>query len=273
MVRNQSGLYQPFQPLLTESGLQSFGLSMMEMPASPHLHGVVHSYLQIKASQPIPYPVMPDGTQAIFFSCQGTLIGGALSHMRELQILQTGEYFGIRFYPGALRHFFKLDLAEITDQFADSGYFPNREFKTLHEQIYQQTGFEDRARVCEQWLLRNYRPAPATSFDQAMALVYQSMGNLRMQELSELVGWSGRHLSRVFRLNIGLDVKNFSQIIRMQNFCKRLYTASESLLINALELGYFDQSHLIKEFKKRLMTTPGAFINRFMSDFYNPQAE
>jgi AraC-like DNA-binding protein len=242
---------------------------MQQTFACRHLTGIVHSYLQVNATSPTPYPVMPDGTQAIFFSCQGSLIGGALSRMRELQLLQTGEYFGIRFYPGALRHFFKLDLAEITDQFADSGYFPSREFRILHEQIYQHHGFHERALRCEQWLLRNYNPAPVTHFDQALSLIYQSMGNIRMQQLSELVGWSSRHLSRVFRLHTGLEAKNFSQIIRIQNVCKRLYQAPEYLLSSALELGYFDQSHLIKDFRKRLSSTPGAFIHRFMSDFYN----
>ena len=123
-----SQLYRPFQALLTASGLQHFGLGMQECPAARQLEGIVHSYIQVSTARPTAYPVMPDGTQAIFFSSQGTLIGGALSRMRELQLLQTGEYFGIRFQPGALRHFFKLDLAEITDQFADSGYFPSREF-------------------------------------------------------------------------------------------------------------------------------------------------
>lgn len=33
-------------------------------------------------------------------------------------IQQSGDYFGIRFYPGALRHFFNLDLSEITGQMA-----------------------------------------------------------------------------------------------------------------------------------------------------------
>jgi AraC-like DNA-binding protein len=41
-------------------------------------------------------------------------------------------------------------------------------------------------------------------------------------------------------------------------------------LNTALELGFYDQSHLIRDFKKHLLLSPGAFLQRFMSDFYNP---
>ncbi len=262
-------LYRPFQPILTQTGLKRFGLILKYSLACKTLRGTVHSYLQISTAKPTPYPVIPDGTQAVFIAPHGSKIGGAQSRARDIQILQPGDYFGIRFYPGALRHFFDLNLFEITDQSVDEKYFPCRSFGDLHNNIYQHQDFHERAQVCEQWLLRQYKPRPATQFDHALSLIYQSLGTIKVAQLAAMVGWSSRHLNRLFRLHTGLSTKAFVQIIRFQHACKQLYIAPENSLNAALELGFFDQSHLIKDYKKRLLSSPSLFFDRFKSDFYN----
>ena len=264
-----SEFYKPFQPTLTEAGLKRFELSLEHSPACRMLSNVVHSFLQVSTIKPTPYPVIPDGTQAVFISSHGSIIGGAQSRAHDIQILQPGDYFGIHFYPGALRYFFNLNLLEITDQLVDSHYFPCRDFVGLHNNIYQHQSFHERVHVCEQWLLRHFKPLPVTQFDQALSLIYQSFGNIRINRLADMVGWSSRHLNRLFRLHTGLSAKTFAQTIRIQYVCKQLYTIPGDSLNTALELGFFDQSHLINDFKKRLLSNPGMFVNRFKSDFYN----
>lgn len=264
-----SKLYSSFQPTLTEAGLKHFDLSLQSSLACKILRGIVHSYLQVSTAKPTPYPIIPDGTQAIFISPQGSKIGGAQSRACDIQILQPGEYFGIRFYPGALRFFFDLNLFEITDQFVDKQYFPCRDFGELHNNIYRCQDFYTRAHICEQWLLRHFKPRSATRFDQALSLIYQAFGNIKVSQLATRVGWSSRHLNRLFRCHTGLSTKTFTQTIRIQQVCKQLYVTPGDSLKTALELGFFDQPHLIKDFKKRLLSNPGVFFDRFKSDFYN----
>jgi AraC-like DNA-binding protein len=247
----------------------NFALAMHSNQPCEALSGIVHSYLQIQTEKPTPYPVMPDGTQAIFISPQGSMIGGAQLEMRDLQLLQAGEYFGIRFYPGALRYFFELNLAEISGIFADGKFFPCGEFNELHTSIFSCNGFTERANICERWLLNHYRPNRRTQLDRALELIYQSHGNTKISQIADTVGWSSRHLNRQFLQHIGLSTKTFSQIIRIQRVCQQLYSAPKDALKTALELGYYDQPHLIKDFKRRLLSTPSDFFGRFMSDSYN----
>lgn len=261
--------YRSFQPTLTDTGLKRFGLELEHSPACSLLAADIHSFLQIRTSKPGPYPVIPDGTQAIFISPTGSLIGGAQSQACDLHLPCAGSYFGIRFYPGALRHFFDLSLDEISNQFVDHQYFPCRRFAELHEKIYRCDSFRDRAKVCERWLLTHLKPQAATSFDRALALTYQSMGTIKVGSLAASVGWSGRHLNRLFRQHTGLDAKTFAQTVRIQAVCERLHKSPGSSLEIALELGFFDQSHLANDFRSRLLMTASAFRDRFRSDFYN----
>ena len=129
-MKSMNDLYKPFQPTLTDSGLKSFGLSLKQAPVSKALTGIVHSYLQVTTTKPTPYPIIPDGTQAFFMSPLGIKIGVINKHAFDLQLLQRGEYFGVRFNPGALRCFLDIDLSEFseqivnTDQLVGSFQFP-----------------------------------------------------------------------------------------------------------------------------------------------------
>lgn len=263
-------MYRPFQPLLTKSGLQRFELSLQYARPNQILSGAVHSYLQVNTAKPTPYPVIPDGTQAIFISPDGVKLGGAQSRLHIIPILQAGDYFGIRFYPGALRYFFNLDISEVTNQLVDSRYIPCRKFAELNNKIYSRPSFRERALVCEQWLLGHFKPSAETSFDQALSLIYQSFGDIRIHQLAAAVGWSSRHLNRIFRYHTGLNTKTFAQAIRVQQLCKNLHKKPGDSLNTAHELGFFDQAHMIKDARKHLLSNPGEFINGFMSDFYNP---
>jgi AraC-like DNA-binding protein len=262
-------LYQPFQPTLMESGLISFGLSLRSVPACGALSGIVHAYLQIKATKATPYPLIPDGTQAVFISPNGSLLSGSRLQACDLPILDAGEYFGIWFFPGALRYFIDLNVSDLKGQFIDSFSVPWRGFRNLHSSVYQYSAFEDRVIVCEQWLLNNFKGLSVSPFDHALSLLYQSFGGIRVCRLSKLVGLSDRHVNRLFHLNTGVSTKEFAQTIRIQHACKQLYIARASSSNTYNDLGYFDQSHLIKSWNKFLLSSPNAFWERFKSDSYN----
>lgn len=266
-------LYQPFQPLLTHGGQHRFGLTVQQHPARKSLAGVVHSYLQVAISKPTPYTVIPDGSQAIFISAESIRVGGAHRQALDVQIQEPGDYFGIRFYPGALRHFFNLNLSDITDQFVGSDYFPCRYFGDLHYYLYREDDFRQRVRVCDQWLLRHFTPQPFCLFDAALALIYQSVGNVDIVQLAKKIGVSRRHLNRLFQQFTGLSTKAFAQIIRLQSACQQLYVNPDNSLEIAATLGFFDQAHLLRQYKRDLLLNPRSLAKRFMSDFYNHQGK
>jgi len=246
---------------------------MQQYPASRGLRGIIHSYLQISTPKATPYPMIPDGTQALCVSQDGTMISGGISQALNIELPAPDEYFGIRFYPGALRHLFSVNLNEIGNQLVDGEFFPAPFIARLHEHIYQYSDFHQRAQLCDQWLLQQLERKPLSIFDQALAFIYKSCGNIEIaQELSANIGVSSRHLNRLFQQHTGLSTKSFAQTIRFQHACKHLSLQPENSLQTALKLGYFDQAHLLNDFKKRLAQSPVVFFNRFMSDFYNSPA-
>jgi len=264
-----SNVYRPFQPTLTREGLATFELSLEQIIASDRLKGIVYSYLQITTTKPTPYPVIPDGTQAIFISSNGARLGGPHSQMFNMQLLQPGQYFGIRFHPGSIKNFLNINISEFTDQLVDIRDIISSPYHSLPERLFQTFNFYERATICEEWLLRLIKPKLSGKFNDALSKIYHSKGNGRVSALATDVGCSSRHLNRLFQVYTGFNIKSFMQIIRLQYACQLLFQQKNTPSDLALSLGYFDQSHLLNDFKKHFLINPSEFFERFRSDFYN----
>lgn len=106
--------------------------------------------------------------------------------------------------------------------------------------------------------------------DKALAGIYATKGEIEIEKtLAAGLGVSARHLNRLFASHVGMSAKRFAQVIRMQNVCRFLQESPKSSLLAAIRFGYFDQAHLLKDFKKHIQASPEGFFSRFRSDFYN----
>jgi len=78
-------------------------------------------------------------------------------------------------------------------------------------------------------------------------------------EVAVVVGLSEYHFMRTFRANCGLTVHRYLTQIRLRR-AKTLLTRGMSAAETALAVGFFDQSHLINQFRMHFGVTPGAFV-------------
>jgi AraC-like DNA-binding protein len=73
-------------------------------------------------------------------------------------------------------------------------------------------------------------------------------------------GYSHRHFTALFREGVGLAPKRYCRVVRMQralDLASRAPGASWAAL--ALDAGYCDQAHFIREFRELAGTTPSAY--------------
>jgi AraC-like DNA-binding protein len=80
--------------------------------------------------------------------------------------------------------------------------------------------------------------------------------------LAAELAWSERRLERVFAEKIGLRPKLYSRILRFQRFLDTAGKGNANLLERALNAGFYDQSHLIKEFRTFTGGTPTEYFGR-----------
>lgn len=82
--------------------------------------------------------------------------------------------------------------------------------------------------------------------------------NVALEELAELSGLSPYYLIRVFRQELGLTPHAYFEQLRVHR-ARRLLKEGLSIADVAVYLGFTDQSHLHRHFKKLTGVTPGAY--------------
>jgi AraC-like DNA-binding protein len=185
------------------------------------------------------------------------------------------EFLAVRFRAGALRHFTDVHLADLNDRLAPVREVLGWAGDAMAEAIASADGFDERARRAAAHLVgiverRGVSPDPA---DAALARLYYSAGRARVREVARALGASERQLHRVVERAVGLSPKRFQRLVRFHHVARRLLLEGRrDYLEVALDHGYFDQAHVVHEFRALTGCTPLEILqpSAFASHFYNP---
>jgi AraC-like DNA-binding protein len=172
----------------------------------------------------------------------------------------------VRFLPGAARRFFGLPLAALTDGRADLDQLWGRsDAERLQDGLWERAlSDRERLHLIEAALLRRAAlaamPAPALA-RVAVARIEASGGALRVESLADELRVSRQHLASQFREQVGLSPKLFARITRFRRAAEQAGgRQAVDWAALALECGYFDQSHLIRDFHDFAAATPEQFL-------------
>ena len=91
--------------------------------------------------------------------------------------------------------------------------------------------------------------------------IYETNGQVSIREISQETGYSECYVRRAFRTIHGISPKAFEQIVRFQNALDEMAHHKElGIFALAQKSGYFDQSHMVKEFHKFAGLTPEQYL-------------
>jgi AraC-like DNA-binding protein len=80
--------------------------------------------------------------------------------------------------------------------------------------------------------------------------MYEYQGNLSISSLAERINYSERSIRRTFQEFLGINPKEFMNIIRFQNALRGMTESPKRFTDLASTYGYYDQSHFIHHFKR-----------------------
>lgn len=106
---------------------------------------------------------------------------------------------------------------------------------------------------------QTFEPASGRLARRAVRLLEGGM--VRVESVAERLGVTARHLRRAFTASIGIGPKEFARTVRLQRAVRRAATSKDWARI-AADAGYYDQAHLIADFRQLVGLTPGAFLKR-----------
>jgi AraC-like DNA-binding protein len=175
------------------------------------------------------------------------------------------DLFGVRFTHAGAAPFFSFPLNELTGRIIDLKMIMGAEARQTEQRLNEARTLKHRVEIVEAALLRllSQNGDVDVVVEDASRMIVENMGLAAIDRVTETLAVNERTLERRFQQKLGLSPKRFSRIIRFQNFLNAARTErSGSILDTALSFGYYDQAHLIREFKEFSGKTPLAFFGR-----------
>ena len=107
------------------------------------------------------------------------------------------------------------------------------------------------------------RRSPSPEIAWAWRQLAQSDGRIAIASLTDELGWSPKRLIARFRAQIGLPPKQAARLLRFQRASEDLAPAAASdWCAFAQDYGFYDQAHLINEFRRFAGDTPDGLLRR-----------
>ncbi len=218
---------------------------------------------------PVTHRVLPDNCIDILWHDTGdqARVAGMMSSVIHVAVAQPVRTIAVRFKPAAAAHFFKQPLHQLADQHPDlADLWSPAEARQFADALWTRPLSDAAALATVQRMLLErlalIPPTPNGLAEAAVAAIERANGNLRIETLAGSLGVSRQHLATKFRARVGLSAKLFARVCRFRAAGDRirgLPTAQLDWVSLALDLGYYDQPHLIHEFRELTGSTPESF--------------
>lgn len=170
----------------------------------------------------------------------------------------------VGFQPGGLHKLVKFSMHEILDYPCNGADVFGTEINQVHERLSEAADFTAMKNIVEAFLVKktSYQVQPFTT---AIQYLIQNNGNTPISQLAYQTGLSTRQFERKCNEFLGFSPKLFSRITRFSKAYRlRENNPGISWTAIAYQCGYFDQMHLIRDFKEFAGVTP-TFIEHELS--------
>jgi AraC-like DNA-binding protein len=216
--------------------------------------------------QPMSHRVLPDNCIDILWQDSDPLggVAGMMSTVIEVPFSRPVRTIAVRFKPGAAAHFFDLPLHELIDLHPALADLWGRESAERFADALWEKPLSDTEALAtvQSLLLQRLRAVTCRRglVDAAVDAIQAAHGALRIESLASTLGVSRQHLASQFRARVGLGVKLFARVCRFQHASATIRAGREQdWAALALELGYYDQPHMIHEFRELAGSTLQSF--------------
>lgn len=204
------------------------------------------------------------GQHCLYQAVPRATIVGPQTHQSDLRVAGRIDAFAIHFQPTAFHHLFHVHMGYLTNRSLEARTILNASSLDLEEQLGAAHSFEDRIKIAERFLLKRMPAHPVRDFVAvAVQQILVSRGGCRIEDLAANSGWTVRHFQRKFLEQIGVAPKLYARIIRLNQALETKLASAESTWTEvAHDLGYYDQMHMIHDFRELTGDSPALFLAR-----------
>lgn len=187
----------------------------------------------------------------------------------RVNIKVHGQLKAVRvdFLPGGMYRMLGIPMHELFDGGFDALDLFGNEMKSINQQMQNLHDLEEGKNIVEQFLLRQVKNLKEVlPFDDALQSLLINNGNVAIEKTASLSCLSLKQFERKCKERIGMNPKMFARILKFSK-AYRLHEAAPQLSWTkiAYEAGYYDQMHMIRDFKVFAGVNPSVIQQQLLS--------
>lgn len=267
---------EPRPSRIEQGGADGRRWLMATRPLHPALRGMVRAIVGYEERTPTPQirPEMPGATLTCIIEIGPSIAvdgvrhrGGFVAglHQGPAVTVHHGFQAGVQIdlTPLGAGRFIADDPAQLTDRVVTLDDIVGPAQRGLGARLAELSRWHDRLDLVERILLERLtrvEAAPAW-LHRAWARIVRSGGAVSMADLSDELGYSARHVGRVFRDAVGLSPKRYALLVRFGRLVDHLDAGGPvDWAALAARLGYADQAHMAREVRRFAGSTPAELL-------------
>ena len=164
----------------------------------------------------------------------------------------TFQSFIVMFQAHGLTDLFGVPASEVANHTYDADAVLGKPIRELEERLGNCETFQQRGSVANHFFAERLKHVQAVDrMAFAANQILNSSGKLPSADLARQAGVGVRQFQREFYARFGVSPKLFSRIVRFQNALDtKARSSTKSWTDVAHELGYYDQMHMVHEFRE-----------------------
>jgi AraC-like DNA-binding protein len=237
--------------------------------ASEALAGVVQHFWSVRwdlrGAKPFVPETLPHPNVHMVFEDGGASIAGVHTGRFTTKLKDTGWVFGVKFRPGAFRPYLERSVASLRDRTVPIDEVFGTRGAALARQVLDLGSDAEKAAAVERFLNERMTPSDP-NVERAGRIVDEIAENreiVSVEQVVERARLGKRTLQQLFNSYVGVGPKWVINRYRLHEAVERLQAGAQINFTElAMELGYFDQAHFIRDFRKLVGCTPAAYTRR-----------
>jgi AraC-like DNA-binding protein len=181
----------------------------------------------------------------------------------------SGAAIQVDFTPIGARQLLQLPMHLVSKRTTELTDLLGSQADLLVEQLAQAPDWHSRFVTLDNFLLSRIRRSERSprEIEWAWRQLDLSRGSIRVQKISEQLSWTRKRLVKAFRDEIGIPPKVLARVLR---FRRALAEFNAKTIVDfsqlAVECGYSDQAHMIRDFKDFSGLTPVELVRVYSPD-------
>jgi len=241
---------------------QYWGIENCLSPGEKHVQRIIPSGLMELSFYLGDWPQLVNHHQT---SIDSSVVSGHCSGHHDLIVTGNLRLFSISFKPLGAWMFFDLPMNQLYNCIIPLRDLLNSEINKLETELYETIEFCDRVLLIEAFLISRLKKK--TSFYEEKRMtdsigeINRIKGIIPVDSLASRACLNRKQYERNFQEIVGSSPKQFMRIVRFQHALQYKGQHPETKLSElAYECGFFDQSHMINEFRDLSGKTPKQYF-------------